>query len=359
MFRQTPDQADTAGGAAPAHDYGGWVMFYRSLAQHELWLMERFTRGQAWADLLLLAAHRDHICTTGNVATPVGRGQVLTSQMKLAERWRWNRETVARFLKLLRTLEMASIETSKRTDTGYTLITLLNYERLQRRSAADPASAPASDPASGRHRAGIGQALSRMERRDKKGKKEDQPQPSDGAGADAPEAVEVSTTTEQPAKWEPEWGTPEALVALYHDLIPAGHPRVTLLSPARSARAKDYLKKFPGREFWATAFGMVAKSRFLRGQVLTQDRRPFRADLDWFLQKGKDGTENCVKAFEGKYLDEAPAENERPLMWRCDACGKCHSTSKALKGVCQKAEEAAAVAARAKVVPLQQLREPA
>jgi hypothetical protein len=140
-------------GASGEPDHGGWVKFHRSLAEHELWLGERFTKGQAWADLLLLASHKDHICTAGNVATSVRRGQVLTSQVKLAKRWRWNRETVGRFLKLLETLEMCRIETSKRTDTGYTLITLLNYGRLQGTFTADPASDPTPDQASGQHRA--------------------------------------------------------------------------------------------------------------------------------------------------------------------------------------------------------------
>lgn len=109
----------------------GWVRLYRTLADHPIWRAERFTRGQAWADLIVQASFTDHIAFQGNRAIPVKRGQVLTSQVSLAGRWKWNRETVRAFLRLLESNRMAAIETSKATDTGYTLITLLNYDLYQ------------------------------------------------------------------------------------------------------------------------------------------------------------------------------------------------------------------------------------
>jgi hypothetical protein len=110
---------------------GGWVMVHRRLLDHSIWSGERFTRGQAWVDLILRAAHDDHVVLQGNRTLPVARGQVLTSQVKLADRWRWDRETVGRFLRVLKLHGMVAIETSKATDTGYTLITLLNYNVFQ------------------------------------------------------------------------------------------------------------------------------------------------------------------------------------------------------------------------------------
>jgi hypothetical protein len=173
----------------------------------------------------------------------------------------------------------------------------------------------------------------------------------------APEEVKVSTP-EQHAKEGLRWGTPEALVDLYHELIPAGHPRVTLpLSVGRLAKAKAYLKQWPDRDFWVKAFGMVGLVKFMREG--SADRPNFRADFDWFLQKGLDRTENCLKAFEEKYRrDQKPAGSgtEPPLTWGCAACGKSHSTGRELKGVCQKAEEEAAAAAlratRSNIIPI-------
>ena len=177
---------------------------------------------------------------------------------------------------------------------------------------------------------------------------------------EAPEAAEVSTAPELHARARLGWGTPEALVDLYHELIPPGHPRVTLpLSDARVGKARTYLKQWPDRDFWVKAFGMVSQSSLLQGKAASPGHSHFKANFDWFQQRGsKDGIENCLKAFEGKYLDKTPAGpgTEPPLTWGCAACGKSHSTGRELKGVCQKAEEEAAAAAlratRSNIIPM-------
>jgi hypothetical protein len=79
----------------------------------------------------MLASYQEHIVIHGNRPLTVQRGQVLTSQVKLAARWKWNRKTVAGFMISLRKAKMVDIVTSKETDTGYTLITLCNYGRFQ------------------------------------------------------------------------------------------------------------------------------------------------------------------------------------------------------------------------------------
>jgi hypothetical protein len=109
----------------------GWVAVHRRLADHPIWTGERFTRGQAWVDLILRAAWKDYTAFQGNRPIPVARGQVLTSQVKLAARWKWNRKTVRGFLEALKADIMVAIETSKETDTGYTLITICNYGPFQ------------------------------------------------------------------------------------------------------------------------------------------------------------------------------------------------------------------------------------
>jgi hypothetical protein len=138
---------------------GGWVQIHRSLLEHDIWLRERFTRGQAWVDLIMLASYADHAVIQGNHSIRVHRGQVLTSQTALAKRWKWDRETVRRFFRLLESLIMCHIETSKATDTGYTLITIVNYDSYQTGQNGGsglvptpdaPSNAP-SDPASMPH----------------------------------------------------------------------------------------------------------------------------------------------------------------------------------------------------------------
>jgi hypothetical protein len=127
----------------------GWVAIHRQLVEHPLWTRERFTRGQAWVDLILLASYTDHLVIQGNRPVSVKRGQILTSQVKLAARWSWNRKTVIGFLRSLKAASMADIETSKDTDTGYTLVTLLNYDLFQGAAREPLAIGPGSGAAIG------------------------------------------------------------------------------------------------------------------------------------------------------------------------------------------------------------------
>jgi hypothetical protein len=114
------------------NDRSGWIKLHRRLATHELWTAERFTRGQAWADLLMAAAHVEHQVIRAGRAITVPRGGVLTSQVALAARWGWNRKSVVTFFSLLRSLDMvADISTVRGAGIGYTLLNVKNYERFQ------------------------------------------------------------------------------------------------------------------------------------------------------------------------------------------------------------------------------------
>lgn len=100
------------------------------------------------------------------------------------------------------------------------------------------------------------------------------------------------------------WPSPEALVALYNVQAPDECPAVSIISDQRRKKARAYLDMFPKEEFWAEVCGQIKVSRFLRGLTPpTGGRKPFIADFDWLLTKNQDGTENCVKVYEGRYRD--------------------------------------------------------
>lgn len=125
----------------------GYIKLYRQLQDCWIWIdeeePERFTRGQAWIDLLLFANHKDKKIRFNNGFKIIKRGQYLTSKRKLAERWRWNRRTVDKFLSLLELDEMITTECT----TTHTLITIVNYEVYQGDGAQSaPPSAPQSAP---------------------------------------------------------------------------------------------------------------------------------------------------------------------------------------------------------------------
>lgn len=99
-----------------------------------------------------------------------------------------------------------------------------------------------------------------------------------------------------------EWGKPEALACLYNRESPNECPAVELITPKRWMKAFTYLQFFPDQAFWRTVMRNMQESSFLRGRGPAGDRaKPFVADFDWLLQVGKDGTENVVKVYEGKY----------------------------------------------------------
>jgi len=77
------------------------------------------------------ANHKDDKSVKGMSVVEIKRGQVLTSQIKLSKQWGWNPKTVKRFLILLRDSGMIEFKADSGGDSGYTLITLLNYNKFQ------------------------------------------------------------------------------------------------------------------------------------------------------------------------------------------------------------------------------------
>ena len=109
----------------------GWIKLHRQIEENDIWHSERFTQGQAWVDLLLLATHKEQTVFLKGVEFRLLPGQLCWSQVSLADRWRWNRKTVKKFLLTLKKSEMLDIETKKGADIGFTLITIRNYSKYQ------------------------------------------------------------------------------------------------------------------------------------------------------------------------------------------------------------------------------------
>ncbi len=84
----------------------GWISLHRQIIENEFYFAERFTKMQAWIDLLLLANHKPvTIFIRGNEIN-LKAGQLAYSQLSLAKRWKWNRKTVDKFLSMLQNREM-------------------------------------------------------------------------------------------------------------------------------------------------------------------------------------------------------------------------------------------------------------
>ena len=101
----------------------GYICVSRALADNSIWTMERFTYGQAWVDLIMMANYADTKMILGGKVQTIKRGSFVTSKQKLAERWKWDRKTVDKYFKLLQSDGMLSVECTR----NYTIVTLVNY----------------------------------------------------------------------------------------------------------------------------------------------------------------------------------------------------------------------------------------
>ena len=113
----------------------GWIKLHRKIKEHWLWPKGYYSKFEAWIDLILLANHSQGKVPIGSRLITVERGQLLTSQLQLAKRWGWNRKTVNTFLKLTKSDEILDFRSSSEADTGYTLITIRNYNKYQSRES--------------------------------------------------------------------------------------------------------------------------------------------------------------------------------------------------------------------------------
>lgn len=105
----------------------GWVKLYRKLMDNPIWLEERFTKGQAWVDLIMLSNFESRTIVCDGEKTVIERGQVFTSIVKLAKRWKWDRKTVSKYLFFLEKERMIK----KESDNKKTVITIINYSNFQ------------------------------------------------------------------------------------------------------------------------------------------------------------------------------------------------------------------------------------
>ncbi len=126
-------------------DDNGFVLLWRKLQNNPIWTREKFTPGQAWVDLIMLANHKDTSVWIRGIELKLKRGQLAWSELSLAKRWKWSRNRVRMFLERLQKVEH-QIEQQKNNVT--TIITLINYDMYQVKGTTDqtPKSTPKGTP---------------------------------------------------------------------------------------------------------------------------------------------------------------------------------------------------------------------
>ena len=80
----------------------GWIKLYRQIQNNWIWETSKpFDKRSAWIDILLSANYKSRKVNLGNELIGVEKGEFITSQVKLAEKWGWSRTKVRNFLDLL------------------------------------------------------------------------------------------------------------------------------------------------------------------------------------------------------------------------------------------------------------------
>ena len=106
----------------------GWFKVERDIQDHAIWKSrEPFDRRSAWIDLILQANYKDFKTMYKGKIVYRKRGEVNTSIVYLAQRWRWDRRKVKRFLLALESDGMVSLNG---TSDG-TTVSIENYSKYQ------------------------------------------------------------------------------------------------------------------------------------------------------------------------------------------------------------------------------------
>lgn len=116
----------------------------RNLFEHEAFEDEPFTEREAWIWLIREAAWKERQVRVGRDAVKLMRGQCTGSVRFMADRWKWSKSRVDRFLRRLAGEGMVKIEAGQQRDSSGTtvlkvqnVITICNYDDYQRVSLPD------------------------------------------------------------------------------------------------------------------------------------------------------------------------------------------------------------------------------
>lgn len=103
----------------------GWIKLHKTISEH--WVWDDPISLKAWLDLLMSVNYKDKKAMVGGSLITIETGQILTSTLKLSERWgcTW-RKTDA----LLKAFENDQMITVKKCKNGK-LVTVLNYKLYQ------------------------------------------------------------------------------------------------------------------------------------------------------------------------------------------------------------------------------------
>jgi len=105
----------------------GYIKLHRQIKENEFWLSERFTKAQAWIDLLLAATYKTRTVFIRGIEINLNPGELCYSKLTLSKRWKWNERTVNKYLNMLENRQMIQTRITNVT----TVISILKWNEYQ------------------------------------------------------------------------------------------------------------------------------------------------------------------------------------------------------------------------------------
>ena len=251
----------------------GFIKLYRRLHESKLWTKEKFTRGQAWVDLLFLANHRPGYIRMRGVKVDVDRGQVGWSERDLARRWKWSRNKVRKYTT---ELEETEHQIKQQKNNVTTLITILNYDLYQGNGTPNDTTKTAEVY----HK-----------------RTTELWKPALSNGFESPKKDKNKNNTRN-HKNDSSIVPYDTILDLYHDILPE-LPRVKKLTDKRKRQIKARWfesEKTQSVKWWEDFFHLVKSNAWLMGE----NDRNWKADLEWLTKE-----EKFLKVIENFYRKNA------------------------------------------------------
>lgn len=112
----------------------GWIRLHRKIQENWLWSKKRkFSPFEAWISLLFKANYKDTKILLNGKIIPIKKGSFITSELKLAEEWSWDRKTVKAFLSTLQNEGMIK----KSSTTKWTSVSIEKWALYQFKGQQD------------------------------------------------------------------------------------------------------------------------------------------------------------------------------------------------------------------------------
>jgi len=232
-----------------------FIILSRDIFKNPLYFSEPFTKIQAWIDLVLLAENKDAEIHIRGITVNVKRGQIAISQDTLAERWKWSRGKVIRFLNGMEMVQQ--IVQQKNRIIG--LISIVYYNDYSINDTTNSTTNSTTE----------NPVINPISNKDN---------PS--------EKIIISRIPFE-----------EIMNAWNKTCI--SYPRLISLSESRKTKIRLRLKEMgdgeKGMQVLKDIFTKLESSKFLKGD----NKNGWKATFDWIITNDK----NWVKVYEGNYKD--------------------------------------------------------